>query len=200
MTRAHDTHDTHADGQPAVARSRGRHVAAVAVLERAVEPVVEDMGFELILLEWLGAGKRRVMRLYLDHPDGVSIADCSRLSRIVGNALDASEAAAVDSELTRLLAQPYTLEVSSPGVDRPLTRLRHFAAEVGSLVKLETWEPLDADDDRRKFQGRIVAVEVDTAAPDDQHGGVVTLHDTERDLALHIPLPRIRRANLVWEG
>src|SRR5690349_1862554 len=116
----------------------GRHASAVAVLERAIEPVVEDMGFELLLLEWLGSGKRRVLRVYLDHPGGVSVADCGKMSGIIGNALDASEVAPTsDPALVALLAHPYTLEVSSPGVDRPLTKFRHFADHVGGRIKLE---------------------------------------------------------------
>ncbi|PRP90577.1 Ribosome maturation factor RimP [Enhygromyxa salina] len=197
-------------------RAAGRHASAEAVLTRAVEPVVEDMGFELLRLEWLASGKRRVMRIYLDHADGVSIAECSRMSRIIGNTLDASEAAAgqgadtaqaPDPALVALLTHPYTLEVSSPGVDRPLARRRHFAAQVGARVKIETWAPLppefggsEAGSGERKFHGRVVAVEEDPAAPDDQRSGVVVVHDHERDRTLRIPLPRIRRANLVWEG
>jgi ribosome maturation factor RimP len=186
----------------------GRHVSAVALLTRAIEPVVEDMGFELLLLEWLGSGKRRVLRLFLDHPDGVSVADCSKMSRIVGNALDANEAAAdTDPALLALLGRPYTLEVSSPGVDRPLTKRRHFADHVGGRVKLELWSALTDEEggeeggltDQRNFHGRIAAVEVDPDAPDDPRRGVVVIHDGERQRTLRFSLPRIRRANLVWE-
>lgn len=184
--------------------AHGRHVSAVAVLTRAIEPVVEDMGFELLLLEWLGSGKRRVLRLFLDHPDGVSVADCSKMSRIVGNTLDACEAAAdTDPALLALLGRAYTLEVSSPGVDRPLTKRRHFADHVGGRVKLELWSALPPEEggltDERNFHGRIVSVEVDPDAPDDPRRGVVVVHDGERQRTLRFPLPRIRRANLVWE-
>jgi ribosome maturation factor RimP len=188
----------------ATAETAGRHVSAVAVLTAAVEPVVEDMGFELLLLEWLGSGKRRVLRLFLDHPDGVSVADCSKMSRIVGNALDASEAAeGTDPALLALLGRAYTLEVSSPGVDRPLTKRRHFADHVGGRVKLELWSALAPDEggltDERNFHGRIAAVGVDPDAPDDPRRGVVVVHDGERQRTLRFSLPRIRRANLVWE-
>ncbi|MFO7561264.1 MAG: ribosome maturation factor RimP [Enhygromyxa sp.] len=185
----------------------GRHAQATALLEAAVEPLVEDLGYELLRLEWLGSGKRRLMRLYIDSPAGVTIEDCTRLGRILSNALDASEAAAAaedgearDPVLAALLGKPYTLEVSSPGVDRPLTRRRHFADHVGGRIKLETWAPLDPSSGQKKFHGRIVAVEEDPAAPDDQRRGVVVVHDTDGDRTLRIPLPRIRRANLVWEG
>jgi ribosome maturation factor RimP len=185
----------------------GRQAAAVVLLESAVEPLVEDLGYELLLLEWLGAGKRRLMRLYIDSPSGVTIEDCTRLGRVLSNALDARESAAGaegsevrDPVLAALLGKPYTLEVSSPGVDRPLTRRRHFAEHLGGRVKLETWAPLEPGSAEKKFYGRIAAVEEDPAAPDDQRRGVVTVHDADGDRTLRIPLPRIRRANLVWEG
>lgn len=197
-------HAVESEGEP---DGGGRHASAVALLESAVEPLVEDLGYELLLLEWLGAGKRRLMRLYIDSPAGVTIEDCVRLGRILSNGLDARENAAAtedgearDPVLAALLGKPYTLEVSSPGVDRPLTRRRHYADHVGGRVKLETWAPLDPKHNEKKFYGRIVAVEEDPTAPDDQRRGVVVVHDADGDRTLRIPLPRIRRANLVWEG
>src|SRR5690554_1303822 len=138
----------------------GRHNSAVGLLESAIEPLVEDLGYELVLLEWLGSGKHRVMRLYLDSPAGVTVGDCTRVGRVLSNALDAQETAPEtapelgtetevqaapprDPALAALLGKPYTLEVSSPGVDRPLTRRRHFADQVGGRVKLETYAPLE---------------------------------------------------------
>ena len=197
--------------------AEGRHASAISVLEEAVEPIVADMGYELILLEWIGGGKRRVMRLYLDHPDGISVKDCSRMSRIVGNTLDAQEVAAsegdtsVDPALLGLLRQPYVLEVSSPGIDRPLTRRPHFEAQIGGRAKLETHAPLESAaitpppaperaGIERKFDGRIAAVEVDEAAPDDPRRGTIVLHDVSGNRTIRVPLPRVRRANLVWEG
>lgn len=217
MSRARNHHESAPDRDPssgegghgseAEGGQGGRQAAAVALLESAVEPLVEDLGYELLLLEWLGAGKRRLMRLYIDSPAGVTIEDCTRLGRVLSNALDARESAAAaedsavrDPVLAALLGKPYTLEVSSPGVDRPLTRRRHFDAHIGGRVKLETWAPLEPGSAEKKFYGRIVAVEEDPAAPDDQRRGVVTVHDPDGDRTLRIPMPRIRRANLVWEG
>jgi ribosome maturation factor RimP len=225
MPRAQHQRRAEPEHDPSREAEHGRHQSAVAVLERAVEPVAEDMGFELLLLEWLGSGKRRVLRVFLDHPDGVSVADCSRMSRIIGNALDAASAAAksaetdadadaegqgepvaeVDPALVALLDRPYTLEVSSPGVDRPLTRRRHFVAHVGGRVRIELWSALTLDEgalegqEERKFQGRLVAVEEDPEAPEDQRRGVVVVHDDERKRTIRVAMPRIRRANLVWE-
>ncbi len=194
-----------AEDEGADAGTGGRHFAAVALLESAVEPLVEDLGYELLLLEWLGAGKRRLMRLYIDSPTGVTIEDCTRLGRILSNALDARETAAAAGEardpvLAALLGKPYTLEVSSPGVDRPLTRRRHFTEHIGGRVKIETWAPLEPGANEKKYYGRIVAVEEDPTAPEHQRRGVVVVHDADKDRTLRFPLPRIRRANLVWEG
>jgi ribosome maturation factor RimP len=231
MTRTPTNDQAHASADslgsdPDAYAGHGRHGAAVALLEAAVEPIIEDLGYELLLLEWLGSGKRRLMRLYIDSPAGVSIEDCARIGRILSNALDAREAAAagaegatddelgsdsrpsepsdpvnpVDPALAALLGKPYVLEVSSPGVDRPLTRRRHFAAHVGGKVKLETWGPIQADLNQKNFHGRIVAVEEDPAAPEDQRRGIIVVHDADGDRTLRIPLPRVRRANLVWEG
>lgn len=199
-------HKTPADAPDASSEGAGRHAGAVAVLERAIEPVVEDMGYELLLLEWLGSGKRRVLRIYLDHEGGVSVADCSKMSGIISNALDAKEVAPdSDPALVSLLSRPYTLEVSSPGVDRPLTKLRHFADHVGGRVKLELWSsitPEEGGDDsveERKFHGRIVSAASETPElADHARSGVVVIHD-DRHRTLRFALPRIRRANLVWE-
>lgn len=176
----------------------------VRLLEAVVEPVVNDMGFDLLLLEWLGSGKRRVLRVYLDHPEGVTVGDCSRMSQIIGNALDAAEAAAKagagEPVLAALLDRAYTLEVSSPGVDRPLARRSHFEAQIGQRIKLKTEAPLTEGSDEKSFDGRLLAVEDDPERSDDPRAALIVLADRERDRTLRIPLARIRRANLVWEG
>jgi ribosome maturation factor RimP len=185
------------------------------LLEAALEPVVRDMGFELLLLEWLGSGKRRVMRIFLDSPKGVTVEDCSRMSRILGASLDAAEAAGKagegDPALAALLDRAYTLEVSSPGVDRPLARRRHFEQQVGSKIKLELDEALASADlaaqspnPQLRFTGRVLAVQDDPARPEDGDAALIVLaleaEKPEHARTLHVPLARIRRANLVWEG
>ncbi len=187
----------------------GRHSAAVAVLEAAIEPIASDMGYELLLVEWAQAGKRRILRVFLDRPEGISVGDCGRMGRLIGDGLDAAEAAGLagegDPALAGLLRAAYTLEVSSPGVDRPLSKRRHFAAHIGGRVKVKTWEsPLEAEANERSFSGRIVSVEpaLDPADPSPvgSREGSVVIHDAAQDRNLNIPLPLIRRANLVWEG
>lgn len=198
---------THEDAAARAAGSDGDdhgeaagHDGAVRLLEDAVEPVARAMGFEVVLLEWAGARGGRVVRVYLDHPKGVSLDDCTRMSGVLSNALDAAEADPATPELAALLAQPYTLEVSSPGVDRPLVRLSHFARFVGGRAVVRTFHPLPGQGggDQRTFHGRIVGTEVDPADPADDRRGTVLLRSLDSDTIYKISLADIRRANLVY--
>ena len=173
--------------------------SSVALLEEAVDPVARAMGYEIVLLEWLGGRGGRIVRVYLDHPNGVSLDDCTRMSRIFSNALDAAEADPQTPALAALLAQPYTLEVSSPGVDRPLRRLSHFARHVGGRAVVRTREAIVPDSDQKTFHGRIVGTEVDASRPDDDRRGTVLLRALDGDIIYPISLVDIRRANLVYE-
>ncbi|HEY8377716.1 MAG TPA: ribosome maturation factor RimP [Nannocystis sp.] len=176
------------------------HEGVVRLLEAAVEPVARAMGFEIVLVEWIGGRGHRVVRIYLDHPNGVSLDDCTRMSGVLSNALDAAEADPETPELAALLSQPYTLEVSSPGVDRPLVRLSHFARFVGSRAVVRTFRPLPGQGggDQRTFHGRIVGTEVDAAEPGDDRRGHVLLRALDSDTIYKISLADIRRANLVY--
>jgi len=164
-----------------------------------IEPVVGAMGYELVHLEWHASGTHRRLQVYLDHPDGFALDDCTRLAPIVSNALDAADADPKLPEITRILNGAYTLEVSSPGLDRPLTKRRHFARFVGERATVRTISPLSEDSKQRVFHGRIAGVEPDPAKPDDDRHGIVQLSDD--DGSLHrIPLALLRRANLIYEG
>lgn len=176
------------------------HEAATLLLEAAIDPVARAMGYEIVLVEWAGGRGGRIVRIYLDHPSGVSLDDCTRMSRIFSNALDAAEADPETPALAALLALPYTLEVSSPGLDRPLVKLSHFARSVGgrSVVKTKRAIP-GGSDDQRTFHGRIVGTAVDPAHADDDRRGMVTLRALDGDILYDIPLADIRRAHLVYE-
>jgi ribosome maturation factor RimP len=178
----------------------GGHDGASRALEEAVEPVARAMGFEIVLLEWAGGRGSRILRVYLDHPRGVSLDDCTRMSSILSNSLDAAEADPQAPELAALLSAPYTLEVSSPGVDRPLVRLSHFARFVGSRAVVRTHHPLagQGSSDQRTFHGRIVGTEVDAADSTDDRRGTVLLRALDSDTIYKISLADIRRANLVY--
>ena len=176
------------------------HDAAVGLLEAAVEPVARAMGYEVLLIELAGGRGGRIVRVFLDHASGVSLDDCTRMSRIFSNALDAAEADPATPALTALLATPYTLEVSSPGLDRPLMRLSHFARCVGGRAVVKTRHAIPGGSpDQRTFHGRIVGTAVDPGHADDDRRGQVALRALDGDTIYNIQLADIRRANLVYE-
>jgi len=113
-----------------------------------VEPVLEAERFELIDAEFVGEGRGAVLRLYIDsippgtREQGVSVDDCQRVSRVVGDLLDVED----------VVPGAYRLEVSSPGLFRPLTKPAHFTREVGSRVKVKTFEKREG---RRTYTGRL---------------------------------------------
>src|SRR2546428_13999345 len=96
----------------------------MALIEEAVAPVVDAHGLELIDLEWRGLRPRGVLRLYVDKAGGVGIGECERLSREIGDVLDAAA----------LIEGGYDLEVSSPGLDRQLRKEREYRLAVGRQV------------------------------------------------------------------
>src|SRR3972149_7992559 len=96
-----------------------------ARIEEIVRPIVRAHGLELVDLEWRALRPRGVLRLYVDKPGGVAVADCERLSREAGDVLDAAG----------LFDEPYDLEVSSPGLDRLLRKERELRWAVGKRVR-----------------------------------------------------------------
>lgn len=94
-------------------------------IEAVIEPVLRDHGLTLVDLEWRPRGPRAVLRVFVDRPGGVRIADCERVSREVGDVLD----------VAGLIAVSYDLEVSSPGIDRLLRTEREYRWAVGKRVR-----------------------------------------------------------------
>lgn len=114
-------------------------------LVQLLEPVVADEGFDLEGIAVTPAGKRRLLRVVVDADGGVSLDDVTHLNHVVSAALDSSDA---------MGAGPYVLEVSSPGVDRPLTEVRHWRRAAGRLVRA----PLRAGGE---VTGRLVSADDD---------------------------------------
>ena len=193
MTEAYDD-DTTAGIPAAVARMRSQ----ARVLQGVIEPTLRTMGYELVLLEWI-VGTPRTLRLFVDHPDGITLGDCARLSPIVSNALDAAEHH--DPALAAVLDAAYNLEVSSPGLDRPLGRRSHFERYIGARATVRTHAPVSPASNQKNFKGRIAGTIPDPGAPDDDELGTITLVDDDDPSRTHaIPLALVRRANLVYEG
>jgi ribosome maturation factor RimP len=121
-----------------------------AQLMSLLEPAVESAGYELVELEYSPAGKRALLRLYIDRADGgnVTLDDCSAVSAVASDVL----------EVTDPIERAYELEVSSPGFDRPLRTRAHFERFLGQEARVEL---SDAVEGRKKFRGRLVALDGD---------------------------------------
>lgn len=113
-------------------------------LTQLLEPVVTDLGYELWELEYTSQGGG-LLRLYIDSAEGIAVEDCERVSRAVSSAMDVADP----------IASQYTLEVSSPGLDRVLRTRRHFDLFQGEQVRVETKRPVGG---RKRFLGRLTEV------------------------------------------
>ena len=135
-------------------------------------PVVANLGYELWEIEYAPRAGGGLLRLYIDSPDGISVDDCEKVSRAVSAVLD--EADPIPNE--------YTLEVSSPGLDRVLRTQAHFARFASERVKVEMIQQING---RKRFQGRLQKVgESEITLETD--GGEVSL-----------PIEDIHRARLI---
>ena len=115
-------------------------------LAAIVAPTIEGLGFELVRLRLMG-GKRAVLQIMAERPEGgIEVDDCARISRAVSAVLDVEDP----------IAGEYVLEVSSPGIDRPLTRLKDFETWEGYEARLETAESIDG---RKRFKGVLQGVQ-----------------------------------------
>ena len=144
------------------------------ILEGHIRPVVEGLGYRFWGLEYISQGKDSVLRVFIesDSEKGTDIEDCAKVSRQVSSILD------VEDPITG----EYNLEVSSPGLDRPLFELAQFEEYIGAIVSLRLRVPFDG---RRKFKGQLTAVEGED---------VVLRVDQEEYL---LPIDLIDKANVV---
>ena len=113
-------------------------------LEKLLEPSIERLGYELSDLEVKLGGKSGLIRLFIDHPDGIGIADCEKVSSAVSALLDVENP----------VPGHYDLEVSSPGWNRKLTKLEHFQRFEGETVKVEMRFPIAG---RKRFRGTLAS-------------------------------------------
>ncbi len=137
------------------------------------ESLVESEDMELIEVEYQREGRGWILRLYLDSEQGVTIADCTRISRQLGDLLDVED----------FIPNTYTLEVSSPGFNRPLRRIRDFQRYLGHEVKVRVKEPYEG---RRNFHGELRDISEEGITIFCKDGNVYV-----------IPYDNIHRANLV---
>lgn len=141
-------------------------------LQAMLAPVIESLGYQCWGVEFISQGRHSLLRVYIDHANGILIDDCEIVSRQVGAVLDVEDP----------ISSEYTLEVSSPGMDRPLFTLEQFARHAGELVKIKLRSPFDG---RRNFQGLLRGVE---------EQDVVVLVDDHEFL---LPIDLIEKANII---
>ena len=138
-----------------------------------LRPAVEETGKDLLGIEFISAGNHSVLRLFIDHDNGIDVDDCAQVSHQVSAILDVEDP----------ISSEYNLEVSSPGLDRPLFTKAHFQAVVGETVEVRISIPLNG---RRKFKGKLLAVEQDNL--------VVMVDNDEYELVIH----NVDKAHLVY--
>ncbi|KSN85177.1 ribosome maturation factor RimP [Pseudomonas aeruginosa] len=141
-------------------------------LQALLAPVVEVLGYECWGVEFISQGRHSVLRVYIDRPEGILIDDCEAVSRQVSGILDVEDP----------ISGEYTLEVSSPGMDRPLFTLEQFAKHAGEQVKIRLRSPYEG---RRNYQGILRGVE---------EQDVVVLVDDHEYL---LPIDSIDKANII---
>ena len=139
------------------------------------EPIAEDMGLELVDTVYTNVQGRWILKVFIDKPDGVTIDDCGAFSRELSTALDVDDT----------IPGRYSLEVSSPGLDRPLKKQKDFKRFVGKKVRLRTKEPIG---ESRNFNATLAGVD---------EGGVL-MEDAE-GRRFEVDYSNIEKANLVIE-
>jgi ribosome maturation factor RimP len=148
-------------------------MALSQVIERILTPTVEGMGYELVRLT-ISGGQRKTLQVMAEPKDGrhMSLEDCSQLSRAISAVLDVEDP----------IEGAYALEVSSPGIDRPLTRAKDYARFAGFEAKIETRGPIEG---RKRFKGKLLGLD----------GEAVKIE--VEGAALALPLEEIDKAKLV---
>ena len=119
-------------------------MTSVEDLSSIIKPAVECMGYIYWGLQFNSYGRRSVLRIYIDHPDGVTLDDCSAVSDQISGVLDVED----------LIRQAYTLEVSSPGIERPLLSNEHYELYIGAMIKVKSYTLFN---NRKNFTGRLEA-------------------------------------------
>jgi len=138
-----------------------------------VEPVAEDLGLELVDVEYVTERGRWILRIYIDKPGGVNVEDCALLSNEVGDLLDVKD----------VITGAYVLEVSSPGLNRPLRKEKDFLWAIGKKIKAKTKTPING---RRNFTGLL----------EDYKNGIVSIRVEQG--VVDLALKDLEKANLLY--
>lgn len=142
-------------------------------IQRLLEPILSSLGLALWNLEFRKEGPQWLLRIYIDRePGGVSLDDCATVSRDLGTVLDVEE----------IIPHAYTLEVSSPGLDRALTKPEHYRKSLGKPVRIKTYQAIS---DQKVFRGTLAGIE-----------SAVVVLEAETGETVRIPLENISKASL----
>lgn len=150
--------------------------AVVDKVQEIAERVAASEGIEIVDVQLLGGGAHRMLRLFIDKPNGVTHGDCELISEQVGTVLDAEDV---------IPGGRYTLEVSSPGVERKLTRPRDFERFTGQKIKVVLRQPVE---ERKNWAGTLAAFA----------DGIITLEPAPGRM-VQFPLEQVEKANLKFE-
>jgi len=152
-------------------------------IEQLTRPVLDDLGFELVDLEYQREQRGWVLRFFLDKEGGITLDDCAVASREISTLLDVED----------IIDTAYNLEVSSPGLERPLKRLADFERFVDQLIKIKTHTLIDPDQSgkpRKTFTGYLLGVD---------QNDVLLKTDGKRSVDIRIAYDLIEKANLKFE-
>jgi ribosome maturation factor RimP len=149
---------------------------AVEQVRQLLYPILESMGLSLWDLEFHKQGPQWILRIFIDRESGgVTLTDCETVSRDLSAALDVED----------IIAHAYTLEVSSPGLDRTLSKPEHFVRFTGSMIKLKTYQPING---QKVFRGKLLGLVEGTVKVELETGTVI-----------EIPMAGMTRASLEVE-
>ena len=145
-------------------------------LTELLRPAVEGLDYELVGIEHLPMGKHTVLRIYIDSPEGITVSDCSSVSHQVSGVLEVEEP----------IKGQFTLEVSSPGIDRPLFTFEQFKQFIGSKVKLKLYHAIEG---KRKITGLIESI----------NGDDINIKDADSDTIFALQVDDIDKANIITD-
>ena len=125
--------------------------------EELLAPIAQAGGYEVVDVEYVREGGNRYLRAYVDKPGGITVDDCEAVSRLLSDRLDEED----------FIEESYILEVSSPGLGRPLKKEKDYVRNMGELVEIRTFRPIDKQKD---FCGVLKAYDADTVTIEEEDG------------------------------
>ena len=134
--------------------------------EEILLPIVEEYGFELVDVEYVKEGSNWYLRAYIDKPGGITVDDCEEVSRALSDLLDEED----------FISENYILEVSSPGLDRPLKKEKDFARSIGKDVEIRLYKAIDK---QKEFTGTLTSYDADSVTITMEDGSERTFEKSE---------------------